>query len=401
LTAEATLQASPAATLHAEGLYGEWRLSGLEIAIGQRLGMLPETPLARPAGDPVTALEVPIRRALMRPPCLVPFSGGRDSSAILAVATRLARREVLDPPIPATYRFPGQPRSHESDWQERVIDHLGLGEWEILEGSVDLDVIGPAATAAVIRHGPLTPPNAHFIVPLAERARGGSLLTGIDGDSLFGGWRWTRLAALARGGRRPEARDALRIARFLSPAALQRRVGARPIPPFPWLSDEAHDAVREIWGRDQFVQPRTFPGFIRWLRRSRHVDGFRTLLVELGADAGALVENPFLDEQFLASYAQLGGSRGVGDRTRAMQILFGGLLPPAVVTRPSKAAFDEVYMGERARAFAARWDGEGLDPALVPADRLRADWSSGAVSFRTMALMQWLWLRQRRDGGHS
>ena len=52
-------------------------------------------------------------RALRRPPCLVSFSGGLDSSALLAVATAVARREGLDDPVPATLVVPGSPESDE------------------------------------------------------------------------------------------------------------------------------------------------------------------------------------------------------------------------------------------------------------------------------------------------
>ncbi len=40
------------------------------------------------------------------------------------------------------------------------------------------------------RHGPAYPMNSHFAVPLVERARSGTVVTGIDGDTLFGTWRW-------------------------------------------------------------------------------------------------------------------------------------------------------------------------------------------------------------------
>jgi hypothetical protein len=44
-------------------------------------------------------LEELISPALERPPCVIGFSGGRDSSSLLALATHLARREGLPMPV--------------------------------------------------------------------------------------------------------------------------------------------------------------------------------------------------------------------------------------------------------------------------------------------------------------
>ena len=79
--------------------------------------------------SPREALERAILPALLRPPCLVSFSGGRDSAAVLAVATALARREGLPAPIPATNVFPAADDSDETAWQELIVRHLGLSEW--------------------------------------------------------------------------------------------------------------------------------------------------------------------------------------------------------------------------------------------------------------------------------
>ena len=66
----------------------------------------PHAAAGRPAGTALAALEAAIMPALLRSPCLVSFSGGRDSSAVLAVAARLARGAGLADPIPITIRVP-------------------------------------------------------------------------------------------------------------------------------------------------------------------------------------------------------------------------------------------------------------------------------------------------------
>src|SRR4051794_24216047 len=102
-------------------------LTALDVASGFPLGAV--TPAHAPAGVPRdvrAALEAAMRPALQRPPCFVAFSGGRDSSAMLAVADRLAGREGLARPVPLTARFPEAPDTDESDWQERAIAALGV-----------------------------------------------------------------------------------------------------------------------------------------------------------------------------------------------------------------------------------------------------------------------------------
>jgi len=78
---------------------------------------------------------------------VVAFSGGRDSSLLLAVAADLAAREGLEPPIALTFRYPGDPAADESSWQEFVVAHLRAAhlpfEWVCRDITTELDVIGP------------------------------------------------------------------------------------------------------------------------------------------------------------------------------------------------------------------------------------------------------------------
>ena len=71
--------------------------------------------------EPSAALERAVLPALLRPPCVVSFSGGRDSSLVLAAAVAVARSEGLAAPIPITVRFPASAESDEQEWQERVV----------------------------------------------------------------------------------------------------------------------------------------------------------------------------------------------------------------------------------------------------------------------------------------
>ena len=109
-----------------------------------------------------------MRNALLRPPCGVAFSGGRDSSAVLAVAAHVARRDGLPQPIPITKVFPDVPTAEEGSWQESVVRHLGLDDWQRVVIHDELDLVGPLATANLVAHGVVWPPTIHGDVPVVE-----------------------------------------------------------------------------------------------------------------------------------------------------------------------------------------------------------------------------------------
>ncbi|HEY2429742.1 MAG TPA: hypothetical protein VGI06_12480, partial [Acidimicrobiales bacterium] len=91
----------------ARGDAGWYRPSPSEVAWGWVPGWTaPDADPGAPArSDPRAALEAAILDGLRRPPCIVAFSGGRDSSAVLAVAVDAARRHGLAPPVPLTHVF--------------------------------------------------------------------------------------------------------------------------------------------------------------------------------------------------------------------------------------------------------------------------------------------------------
>jgi hypothetical protein len=119
----------------------------------------------------------------------------------------------------------------------------------------------------------------------------------------------------------------------------------------------------------------------------------------MGADAGAQIAHPLVDERFLAAYAAAGGARGLGTRTETMRAVFAGVLPEALISRSTKTTFDGVFLSPTARAFAARWDGSGVDPELVRPEALREQWRGERIGFRTATLMQWLWMRGQAGEG--
>ena len=239
--------------------------------------------------------------ALRRSPCLVSFSGGRDSSAVLAVAAAVARREGLPPPIPITHRFPGASGTDESAWQELVIRHVGVDDWLRVEVGSELEAIGPVAASVIARHGILWPCNSYFHDPIFEAAAGGAVLTGIGGDEAFMGSSWDRAVAVLQGRARPVPRDVLRIGLAVAPAAVKRSIARRRIPELlPWLRPAARREVEAWMIAEAAAEPLSHRRRLRRLLGSPALrlglQGMRTL----AADRDVLTVHPLHDAGFLA-----------------------------------------------------------------------------------------------------
>ena len=316
-----------------------------------------------------------VLEALRRPPCIVTFSGGRDSSVVLALAARVADEHGLPGPVPVTLRFPNDPESEESEWQELVVRHLGITEWLRLEFTDELDFVGPVAAATLRRHGLLWPPNAHFHVPGFERARGGAVLSGAFGDEIFTedpGRVRVRQTLYRR--RVPSRRDILRIGLALAPrpvrrAVIRRRLGYEPAP--PWIGEQLLSEVRDRLASQRAAAPIRWDSSVRTFLRLRYAEaGVRALSI-LAGEYECVVRAPLGDPRFLASLATSIGRVGFSDRTQAMRALFSDLLPDEVLARSSKGAFRAAFWNRHVRRFAEQWSpgdaggGGGFDPGYA------------------------------------
>jgi hypothetical protein len=380
-------------------------LSDLELACGLVLGgdrRPAPLPSVAPGFTPMTALEGAILPALRRPPCLVSFSGGRDSSAVLAVATALARREGLADPIPATNRIADAPASDEAQWQERVVAHLGLADWARLELTDELDAVGPYAQRAMLRHGLLWPFNAHFHLPLLEAAAGGSLLTGIGGDELFMAACPRRAYTVLTAQEAPRPRDVLTVGFAVAPRPLRRAVHRRrSTVPFAWLSSHARRAIARVVADEEAREPLTPAARLRFWHARRSLRIGTAALGALGRDHDVLVVHPLAAPAVAAAVAR-SAPRGFRGRTAGMRALFAGVLPDEVLGRASKACFDEAFFHRHSRAFAATWDGDGAPAGVVDVEALRREWRSPAPAPQSLTLLQAAWLvRHRRANGSA
>ncbi len=373
-------------------------LTALDVASGMVVGLDPDTaplPAGAPGAGVRAAMEEVITRALRRAPCVVAFSGGRDSSALMAVATSVARRQGLDLPVACTLRFPGMESTQEDGWQETVLAHLGVQDWVRVDVTDEFDAVGPVALDGIRRHGLLYPFNTHFMVPVMRQARGGTVVTGMGGDELFTPLEWARLAAVRYGGARPEPKDVLRAALAFSPAFLRRAVMTTRLGvEVPWLRPPARQRLRRQMAEWIGSQPVRFDRAIReWWWRSRYLQAGRRSLGVLAADHGAAMVHPYAEPEVLQAVAGQQGAAGWKDRTAAVQALFGDVLPPEVVRRPTKATFDDALFNRHFRHLVSGWDGSGLDEDVVDPAALRRVWATTPPDCRTILLLQTLRLR--------
>jgi asparagine synthase (glutamine-hydrolysing) len=376
------------------------RLTPLELAAGIALGAQGGEPERSDSSSHRTAraaLEAVIAGRLTREPCVVSFSGGRDSSAVLAVATDVARRQGLALPIPVTFRFPDVPLADESDWQERIIGHLGLKAWERIDLTTELDLLGEIARDCLTTHGVAWPPNAYLHVPIFRAARHGTVLTGLDGDGLFGDWKWCHAQAVLHRKVQAGWRDTARVGLAFSPQVVRRAVLGRRPPFIPdWLSPALQrEVLTTLIGRSA-SEPRRWDRRVGWHARSRALYLAQRNLELIGATDDVEVAHPLLDPEFLGALALEGGAAGFGDRTSAMRHLVGDLLPAALVERRTKAVFGGAVWREEAHAFARSWDGTGLEPGVDP-DRLRAAWVAEHPVFHSWTLLHAAWLAGNQE----
>ena len=364
-------------------------LTPLEVASGLVLGNEPRDRSAPVDSDPRRAIERALLEPLRRSPCLVSFSGGRDSSAVLAVAIAVARREGLPPPIPATLRFRGAAASAETEWQEQVVAHLGLQDWIRLDKTDELDCVGPVATECLARYGLLWPSNAHFHAPLFAHAQGGSFLTGIGGDEILGSSRWLHARSVLSGRVAPKPRDVLAVGLALAPQQLRRLViHHRMRAPFPWLRPQALADVERRLADDEAAVPFRWGASIRHAAAQRYLRVGTHSLELLAADQDVALSHPFLDGGFVAALAALPPKQRFHSRREGLDAIVGDVLPEAVRSRRTKASFDGAFWHAHSRELAGRWAGEGVDTRLVDVDRLREQWASDAPDPRTYTLLQ-------------
>ena len=381
-------------------------LTPIEVAYGLAIGRQAGVGVLPRGGflTPREAAETVLLGALRRPPCLVGLLGGRDSSALLAIAASTARKHGLPLPVPVTLVFPESDEAEETGWQRLVLDRLGLDEWIRLEFSDELDAVGPVAQEVMGRHGLTWPFNLHFHLPIMEAARGGSVITGFAGDELG-------VSCTVSGPERMVAER--RIERPRDLAAIAYRLGPRR-PRWPrefaraggqidemnitWLTRRGRMALRSAFASDALL----VPGWERILRdnlwRSRYFQVCKSNFQAVADHYDVTMCHPFVEPPVLQALARAGGFAGLRDREQILDLLAGDLLPPEVIHRQSKAVFGNSLWTRAAKEFAAGWDGRGLDERLVePAAVQRAWTAEPRPAILSTTMLQAAWLAENGD----
>jgi asparagine synthase (glutamine-hydrolysing) len=387
-------------------------LSSLELASGILLGRDDGPPLDGPvhaSGSARAAFDAVLRDLLQEQPCLITFSGGRDSSAVLAVAMHVARVEGLPEPIPVTLRFPDAPASVEHEWQQHVISHLGCREWERREIHDELDLVGPVAGRLMEALGTLYPYNVHLLEPLMREARGGTLVTGLGGDQNFVP-AGRALDVLARRSR-PVPKDVVRIPLAFAPRSVRRAWLRRQDPmQFPWLRPEANAGLARAYLEDLARRPARWDRRLRDLWRLRFMRETMRNLARVADQAGSRIAHPFGAPTFVDALAREAGAVGYGNRSQAMRTLFGDVLPSDLTGRPTKATFNEALWNRHTVAYVEALDVPAVAASLerlgivdlVEPERLVSHWRGAKPMPNSFPLLQECWrLTHLTDGGRA
>ncbi len=374
-------------------------LSPVDVARGWLTG---SSTVTTPSGDgqdsPLGALENVVLSALLRPPCVVEFSGGRDSSLVLAVAARVAAREGLPSPVAFTQVYPGLAEANEDEWQELVISHLGISEWVRHPGAADADLLGPMARSSMEKWGLVWPPAAHTRATELELAQGGTLLSGEGGDEVLSPRRLSLVRQLA-GRHIPVTKVALKqLGLALSPRRVRASHDRRRIEASigaHWLTPDARATFLDEVAHDTAREPLDWRTAVLRHPHQRAVRVGLQSLTDMAAESDVVRMDPLLQPKFLGALTGAVGPTGVIGRTSAMRQFFSELLPDAVLSRTSKAHFNRALFGEEARAFVQQWNGSGVETSLVDADRLRLEWAADQPHALTTLLLQSCWLANR------
>jgi hypothetical protein len=372
-------------------------LNRLDVATGQMLGTEPQPPLPDlPEGAlPLPILRNFLARALEGGNCYVSFSGGRDSTATLGLAADVARERGLPQPIPITMRFPAYSGKNEDEIQELVVSHLKLDDWIRLDFEDELELIGPIAQSAMLRHGLLFPASSHTMIPLGETIGRGRLVLGIGQGDFFSYWRLAKLSDVFLGKRRPTVRDAGLLAYALLPKAVRTAHAKRhPMLEMPWLRPEMAREARQATARRFTHGPLRCDHAIMVERTFRCHQGSLRCLKATSAETGTDIVVPYLDPDLQMAMVRTSGWRGRGSRGSVLRAQVGHLLPERALGRTDSTNFQRVLWGHRARAFAESWSGAGLDTEMVDPEVLRDEWLSDSPDFRTAGLLQLAWLSE-------
>ncbi len=357
-----------------------------EIATQLRFQQRSATPRA-----PLDSLRSAIARVVSER-TFVEFSGGLDSSLVLAATVDVCRERGLPAPIPVTVRYPSAPETDESPYQQAMIDHLGLREHLIIEATDEFDLLGPAARQYLRSNGASCaariPTRGHLYAHLEH---GSVLLSGEGGDEAF---RSAPLAPLrfvgtALATRRHRHGAIGWIGRTIRDLELPSRRLLRGAP--DWLTPAAREQLSPAYRGTFGGRGRTMASSHRAYRSRRSLIAVIDELTTQAAGHGVTYAAPLLDLTFLAELTASTPNRDFVERNYYFHQHFASVLPRAILDRTTKVTFGRPIFGPDTAAFAASWNGVGLPDDLVQPELVRRAWQHTRDG-RSALMLQHAWM---------
>jgi asparagine synthase (glutamine-hydrolysing) len=353
-----------------------------------------------PVESPAAALRDVLREEVVRGNCVVPFSGGRDSSLVLAVACSIAREAGVPLPTAVTFRHSDFPESDETAWQAMVIGHLqdqGLRpEWRVWEIADELDIVGPHMAALLEEHRhSVWPPNLAATLAVSTAYPGTTILSGEYGDVVLGVRRATVIAgALRKRGRGLSATYWRAVGAALSPRlAAAGGTGLSGWIP-PWLTRGGRMRWRRLSAVDALHEPLRYDRSVRsvlsWRASRVGTSNAAHVAARQGCRSIAALAHP----RVLSALALDGGWRGPQSRGYATRLLGGDLLPDELYARDTKADFLASRFNRHTVATVDAWSGDGAGMDWVDAARLKLAWTARRWHPQMAGLVQTAWLDQ-------
>ncbi len=329
-------------------------------------------------------------------PVYVEFSGGCDSSVIIAAAQAACRAANHDDPIPLTYRYPLQPETDESDYQDAVLTHLGLGVGHRISITSEFDLLGPVAQRCMERHGLAWPAAGMVRTGVWEQLEPGTLLSGEGGDDALGP---RRIAGLARAmrelkRRRPRA-VAGNLVRTIGPRG--QRMRRFDFKAGEWLSAAEGKRFVALAAADPVGEPLSNGEFATWFTNRPAVRLANHQLIAMAASANQRFVAPFMDPAFVCAVDDLSPRWQLLDRRAVLRMHFADHLPKQLIDRTDKRFMSGVFFNEHAREFARHWDGR-IFVSGIDSEALRSHWTTAerdAVSALSFMLLQAAWMAAR------
>lgn len=370
------------------------RLTPAEIASGWVFGYGASPPdVAVRRSSVLETLERVILAASSDRPWYVLFSGGRDSSVILAAALRAARRSQLPDPIPVIVRYPFAAGTEETEWQDRVLVHLDLSNAMIISCTDESDLLAPTAVASLMDTGAVFPPAAHCMTHVYERLRGGVIFTGECGDEVFGNQRVTPLRNIFAERGIAGAPHVRRIWGSIQPAWVAQREGFASTDDWlGWLSPATRRDFVRACVRERQALPFHWSQSMKLLESRRAIAVAARTRQHLAARHGCNIIDPFWTRPVIEAVAQFCGRWGLRSRSATLEALFSDILPIDVLRRPTKAYFNHAYFSSYSRGFVADWDGTGLEDYDIDQEALRVEWNKDLPSGASYLLLQTAYL---------